>query len=354
MANKIILNLPKKIISSTGSAALLNTLYIIIIAFIFIAIIFKLINKFPGKDIVDISKYLGGNLLKYLIGITQIIILFLIANSIIRGFSYTLKTIYLPSTPIMLIALFMVIPVIIANKCGVKSISKICLYILPVAYIGLVILLLAPIKDFEVQRIFPIFGYGLNTTFISGISNLFALSGLGYIYLLPPVLKENTSIKKITTISLIFSSISLFFSVLCMLFTFSFHINANENMTLYLLTMVVHQGNIVHGINMLFMIIWILSIIAYVSTTIFFIIFIIKKLVTIRNILVLNYAISFTLVPCSIIFQNYPTTYFAIQDFMTALAIGFIFIICPIILILANIKHNILSVRNNNPSERKI
>ena len=51
---------------------------------------------------------------------------------------------------------------------------------------GLIILLLAPIKDFEVQRVFPVLGYGLDKTFISGTSNLFALSGLGYIFLLPP------------------------------------------------------------------------------------------------------------------------------------------------------------------------
>lgn len=135
MANKIILNLPEQIISSTGSAAGLNCIYIIILVFVFIAIIFKLIKRFPCKDIIDISQYIGGHFLKTIIGIVQIILLFFIASSIIRNFSYTVKTIYFTSTPTIYISIFIILPVIISNKCGLKSISKICLYILPIAYV---------------------------------------------------------------------------------------------------------------------------------------------------------------------------------------------------------------------------
>lgn len=346
MANKIILNLPELIISSTGSAAWLNTLYIIIIAFIFIAIVLKLMNKFPGEDILDISQNIGGPILKIIVGAVQILLLFFIAGSTIRSFSYTLKTIYFTQSPIVFIVLFMIIPVIIANKLGIKSISKICLYIIPIAYIGLIILLLAPVKDFEFQRIFPILGYGFNATFISGISNLFALSGLGYIFLMPSVLDKNSNIRKITTISLILSSIALFFSILCMLFIFSFHVNTNENMTLYLLTMVVHHGNVIHGINILFMIVWILSIIAYISTTIFFIILILKKLLCLqnkssKNISYINYFIAALLLICSIVFQNYPTIYFAMQNIVTPAILCFVFIVDPLILILAVLKNRI-------------
>ena len=188
---------------------------------------------------------------------------------------------------------------------------------------GLVILLLAPIKDFEVQRLFPIFGYGLDKTFLFGISNLFALSGLGYIYLLPPLLKENTSLKRITIISTMLSSIALFFSVLCILFVFSFHINTNENMTLYLLTMVVHHGNIIHGINILFMLIWILSIVAYISTSIFFVIFVLKKITNIRAKNILVYTIPIALLPCAILFQNNPILYTTIQKFISTLTMRF-------------------------------
>lgn len=345
MANKIILDLPELIISSTGSAAWLNTIYIIVISFIFIAIVLKLMNKFPGDDILDISQKIGGKLFRFIVGIVQIIILFFVAGSILRGFSYTLKTIYFTHSPTIYIVSLMIIPIVIANKLGIKSISKICLYILPIAYIGLVVLLLAPAKDFEFQRIFPVLGYGFNKTFISGLSNLFALSGLGYIFLLPSTLEKNSNIKKITIISLTLSSIALFVSILCMLFIFSFHITINENMTLYLLTMVVHHGNVIHGINILFMIVWIISIIAYVSITVYFIILISKKIFNIENksqkyISFINYTIAILLLICSVVFQNYPIIFMKLQNILTPAILYLVFLINPIILICANLKNN--------------
>ncbi|MBQ3407642.1 MAG: GerAB/ArcD/ProY family transporter [Clostridia bacterium] len=343
MANKVILNLPELIISSTGSAAWLNTIYITVIAFIFLSIILKLMNHFPEFDILDISEYIGGSFLKFVVGIFQIILLFFIANIVIRSFSYTLKTIYFTQSPILFIVLFMVVPVLIANTFGLKSISKICLYVVPIAYIGLVILLLAPVKDFEFQRIFPILGYGIDATFFSGISNLFALSGLGYIFLLPQNLGNNTNIKKITTISLALSVSALFFSILCMLFTFSYHVNPNENMNLYLLTMVVHHGNVIHGINILFMIIWILSIIAYISTTVFFILFILKKLGRLKYTNSLNYSFSSLFLSSCIVFQNYPQFYFVAQSFMEHVILYFVFLLEPLLFIIAIIKHKIQS-----------
>lgn len=45
--NHIILSLSKDIVSSTGSAAILNVLYISIIAFFIAFLIYKLLNKFP-------------------------------------------------------------------------------------------------------------------------------------------------------------------------------------------------------------------------------------------------------------------------------------------------------------------
>ena len=67
--NHIIMNITKSIIDATSSASLLNILYVGIIAIIFTCIICYFLNKFPTLDIVDISEYLGGKVLKWIIGI---------------------------------------------------------------------------------------------------------------------------------------------------------------------------------------------------------------------------------------------------------------------------------------------
>ena len=64
MINHIILNLPKNIINSTSSGAIMNVIFISILAIVIALFICKLLKNFPLLDIFDIAKFLGGKLLK--------------------------------------------------------------------------------------------------------------------------------------------------------------------------------------------------------------------------------------------------------------------------------------------------
>lgn len=54
----IISNLPKGIISSTSSGAIINVVFVSIIALGIVFLISELLKKFPNLDILDISKFL--------------------------------------------------------------------------------------------------------------------------------------------------------------------------------------------------------------------------------------------------------------------------------------------------------
>ena len=86
ITNKIILNTAKDIISSTGSSAWINVIYISIVAIIITLLISKLFKHFQGKDILDICSYLGGNPLKLIMGILYISSLLLVPVSVIKNF----------------------------------------------------------------------------------------------------------------------------------------------------------------------------------------------------------------------------------------------------------------------------
>lgn len=67
MINHIILNLPKNIISSTSSGAIMNVIFISIVALAIAILICKLLKNFPSLDIFDIAKFLGGKVLKIIL-----------------------------------------------------------------------------------------------------------------------------------------------------------------------------------------------------------------------------------------------------------------------------------------------
>lgn len=347
MANKIILNLPKSIIASTGSSAWLNTLYISIIAFFIVLLIIKLFKKFPGQDILDVSNFLGGRFLKTLIGILSSVLLISLITLTIRNFSETLKIIYFNESPIIFIILFFVISACIANKFGIKVISKTNLILAPIIFISILLILFSSPQNFVIQRLLPLFGYGVKETFFSGLSNMFGYIGLGYLFFIQPLLKDGKNFNKISIISLIISSIFLFLSVTCLLLVLPFIMDTNESISLYLLTRIVNYGEFLQGANTIFVLIWILSIIAYISLELFFVLYILKKLTNLENINAANYCICSIILGISILFQNYAQFITFIESILKYSSLTYIFGINILILIIANIKHKALSKKTN-------
>lgn len=85
MINHIILNLPKLIIRSTTSGAILNVLFVSIIALGVAFLISKLFQNFPQADVLDISKFLGGKWLKNLVRFFIFVVLCFCSWSFTKG-----------------------------------------------------------------------------------------------------------------------------------------------------------------------------------------------------------------------------------------------------------------------------
>ena len=208
--NLIILNVTKSIINLTSSASLLNILYISIIVICYTCLICYFLKKFPTFDIIDISDYLGGNILKWIIGIAYIIYFVFWSGILLHLFSSFLQIIYFPmSKPFYIILIFLISAVL---SCSMKhnAIYRSIFIFFPFLIVSTLILFLADIPYYEVEKIYPIFGNGLFTTFISGLANIFAFQTLAYIYFMPPILKKPEDIKKVSVTAIILSAIFFF------------------------------------------------------------------------------------------------------------------------------------------------
>ena len=116
--NHIILNVTKSIIDLTASSSLLNILYISIISIIFTCIICYFLKKFPTFDLIDISNYLGGNLLKWIIGLGYIAYFIFFAGILLHLFSYFLQIVYFPMTKLFYIILLFILGTVLS--CSMK------------------------------------------------------------------------------------------------------------------------------------------------------------------------------------------------------------------------------------------
>lgn len=335
---KIILNLPQYFLLSCGSSSLLNIIFLSIIIIFFSLLLVKLFKNFSNSDIVDVSEFLGGKVLKTIVCIAVIFYLLIFASLLIRDFAEMIHSIYYYETTITYLLLFFIATAGICNFLGEKPIFKANAAIIFLMLASLFITFISVFPNIVWQRIFPILGNGAYKTFISGITNIFSFNGLLLLYFIMPILSEKKDFKPICIISAIIISILLFLAVACLLLSLSFSINIKDISSIYTVIANNEFGSFVQHPESLFVFTWILSTMTYSNLAVLFIVRFSKKLLNVKASKFLIIITSIALFVLAIIPQNI----FQVRDFEETmykfLTIPLTFIIFPLILLFANLK----------------
>ena len=338
--------LPRIILSSEQSASILNLLYVGIIAIIFSYFIFKLLNNFPGLDLIDISELAFGKLFKNIVGIIFIVYFIISSSMLLRNFCESLKILYYPMTDIVFIIGFFIISNSIANRLEFSATLKTNLIILPIVLFSMIFLFVANIDKFMPQRIFPILGNGFYNTFILGLTNLSSFSGIAFIYFLPPILKEPEKFKQVTLISVGITTIYLILSVATLLFMFSFFQHTNEIAPLYNVARYIEFGSFFERLDSLFLLIWILAFACYFSIVTKFAMHILKKITNIETKKPLIDIFGLLVFAISMFPKDSNTLQISENKVFPTLVIGIIFILGISILIFASLGKNRKEYKN--------
>lgn len=262
---------------------------------------------------------------------------------VIKNFSETLQIIYFKTSPTIYIVLFFIICSTIANHFSLKIIAKANLIIVPIVFLSVLITLISSIPEIIPQRIFPIMGYGANETFISGLSNLFSFSSIAYLLFLNPVINKSTQFSKISVISITISGIYLFLSVTSILLSLPYTMQSGEAFSLYLLIRNLQYGRFVQRMDAIFILIWIISTVSYISIAINFSINIFRKLTNISDTSSINYSINLFVLSLLLLPFSFSTLSNFIGNFFETSCLVLIFGISILILILANLKIRFLN-----------
>lgn len=273
-----VISLSRTFINEIKSSILLNIIYVTIIALFIAILIYSLFKKFPGLDIIDISTYLGGHILKNIIGFIFIAYFITTSSMLLRNFCEGLKVVYYPFTDIIYIILFFVIAVGIANNLGFNSTIKTTALIFPFILISIILLFVGNLNNFSFQKIFPILGDGFKNTFVLGITNVGAFAGISYLYFLPPLLKDPSKFKKISILSVILSGLFIFICVATLLFMFSIYVSTDEIMPLFSVSRYIEFGSFFQRFESLFLLIWSIAFCCYLSISFKFSTYIFSKM----------------------------------------------------------------------------
>lgn len=324
---------------------MLNIAYISIIGFVLCIIIYKLLNKFPGFDIIDIAKFLGGRWFQRLAGVGVLSYIIFISSVLLRIFANSLKIVYYPMTDLIFIISIFVISIPISCNLKENSVFKANLAIVPIVMFSVAFLFVANSRYFQLENIYPIFGNGINETFGIGITNLFAFGGIATLYFLPPMLKNQKQLKIVAIVSLIISSIFFLLTIATILFMFSPTAFTNELMPLYSTVRYIQFGTFFERQDSIFLLIWILSFFCYLGILFNICTNVFKKVTNIKSNKLISYPFTLLVLGCSLLPKNESVT-----NFLEGTVYRYIFLIFPvavylIILFLAIFKKKMASLK---------
>lgn len=339
--NHIITNITKSILDTTSSASLINIIYIGLISIIFTSIICYFLNKFPTLDLIDISEYLGGKILKWIIGLFFVIYFIFFAGNLLNIFSLGLEIIYFQLVKTKYVVALLIIGAIITCIMKHNAIFRSTLIIFPLLIVSTIFLFVGDFRFFIFEKIYPLLGNGLESTFISGLSNMFVFQGLAYIYFIPSQLKEPHQLKKIAITSIVLSCVFLLICVAIILFMFNGFVETDELLPLYSAAKYVEFGSFFQKLDSAFVLIWIISFVNFLGLVLKFSSNILKKLANIENGNIFAYLLAFVLFFIGIWQKNYALSKFLANTVYKYTFFILIVVISILILLLATIKKNI-------------
>ncbi len=337
--NQVILGVSKEIITDTASSAWLHTIFLSLLAFFLFWIICKLFAKFINLDIIDISKFLAGNILKTIVCIALIGFFILSAALIIAHMGNCLSIIYLSNTNVLFIILLFFIGSIFIARYDINVIAKTALIVLWILFIPVMALFIYTGIKFDFTHLTPLLGYGLKETFFDNLTNLYAFSGLIYLFLITPLLKDTTKFKRIGIISVVISSLYLLFTVISLLVTFPFASITEDLLSVYLLAKAISFGPILERVDALYIFLWILSTFSYLSIIFYFLTSTFQKMCNLKNRSCTIYAFASIVLGVTLSIKNVTDLRFY-QRIIFSYYFLALFVLLFIILLLAYLKSN--------------
>lgn len=256
---KVFFTSPAMVARIVGTAGWYMTLISALTAIVGFTFMYLLLKRFPGKNIMEIYDSVLGKITGFVFSFSFFFILLLTAAVNLREFVEVFKVYVYKSTPPLLLTSFLVATMIVMCWWGLEAIAryaKLVIYIMLVGFAGILIL---SIQNYQWHRLYPIWGYGLDRTVISGLARSSAYGDILIIGIIAKSMHGTKQIKKAGYLSLIFSGILVSISLLAFSLTFSYYSLREITSPMYLMTSLIDYGIFFQRLEPFFMFIWIIS-----------------------------------------------------------------------------------------------
>lgn len=277
ISSKIILDFPRTVSEDAGSAAWLMILLDSVVVYLLFLLMSRYYRNFAGKDLLDVSEIALGEVGRILTGIIFLVQFLYVTHVVLRQFAEDIKVISLTSTPVSIVILLFSIGMIVGAYLGLEAISRLHVLAMPLLAAAFILILLFNVPRYDVSRLAPWFGLGVNTILQKGIINLSYFSEVIALFFLMPFLKKKKSFAEIGRYGIFFSGVFLVLSSLCYLMVYQYPTSTEFFLPVYQMARTIKIGRFFTRIESAFIIIWASSAFLYLSASLYFITYIFQR-----------------------------------------------------------------------------
>lgn len=274
---QMALSFPRLMAQDAGNAGWLHTLYLSLLMILAFAIISRLYKNFDGMDIVDISDYIGGSLVRVVVGLMYIGYFAFALVITLREISENMKTVALPQSPLSFIIIFFCIAMAISGILGIEGVVRISMIMVPFLAAAHVIILAFVSPYYDINNILPILGNGPKEIFFKGLNRISIFAGISGIYIVQPFLGGHRNFKKSGYLTLIFSGLVLTAGSLCYQLAYPYPGSTQSFLPMYFLSRQIYFGRFFQRVESFFLFMWASAGMLYLSTLFSFILNLLKK-----------------------------------------------------------------------------
>lgn len=270
MVAKILYTSTSATIKSAGTAAWYMTIISCIVTIVFFLLIYKLMARFPGKNIFEIYEAVLGKVLGKLVTIIFSIYLMFYCSSSIREFLEMIKSYSLPNTPpSIIIGTFILVLALLCYK-GIENIARFSYLIFYPVLLGICLILILAIPYYKLNYIKPYFGYGFKKTVLVGFLRSSAYQEVILLCFIIKSIHGLKNLKKIGFTAILLSGVFFSVTILCCIMDFGYGTGQENVSGVYQLSRMIYYNRYFQRIEAVFLFIWVLAAVQNAALSLYF------------------------------------------------------------------------------------
>jgi len=268
ISSKVFFSSPAVLAGMVGTTGWYATLISASVALLGFAFIYHLLKRFPDKEIDEIFELSLGRVVGTVFTLVLALTMLYIGTTRLSEFSEVMRVYVFPSSPDWYLKIIYMLCVFVLSWLGLETIARVTKLFAYVMLIGFFLVLLLAAQNYDINNLFPIFGYGLDTTVINGVLRSSAYGEVIILAIFAKSFQGIKFIKKEGVISLALSAFFISVSILAFSLTFPYTSVQETTSPMYEMSTLIDYGRYLQRVEPIFLFIWIIS--SLISSAIIF------------------------------------------------------------------------------------